>query len=130
MKKRFLTLLTLIFLTSLACSAPAWAPAPSPTALPIPTQTGTDLPVLSSPTRTPTQAPAVHKATVSALRALNVREGPRKESAGIGVLLAGDLVTLTGRCSGGWSQVFYEVKGETVRAWVNSRYITDGCKEE
>jgi uncharacterized protein YgiM (DUF1202 family) len=110
---------------SLACSGPSWAITQTPT------------PILaggagSAPS--PSQAPAVSgkaktelRATVSAIQALNVRAKPTKKSAGLGTLLSGAEVSLTGECAGAWAQILYKAG----RAWVDGRYLAgDPCKEE
>ena len=107
---RLLTLLMLIFLTSLACVLPSQLPTPTPNA---------PKPVVRN---TPTNA--LVTAEVTAIEALCVRNEPM--GLRIGYLYHADAVTLTGKCQTGWAQIIWK----SGRAWVNADYLSDNmCKE-
>lgn len=105
---RILTLLTLLFLTSLACALPASVPNSLPTA----THNAPKPAVRSTPN-------ALVTAEVTAVEALHVRKQPL--GIVIGYLYSGNAVTLTNLCKNGWAQIAW--KGAT--AWVNARFLSD-----
>jgi len=79
------------------------------------------------PTLQPTQAPtgsptAPAKCEVSALYALNLRSAPGTSYGVIGVLSAGDVLTMTGNQRGAWWEV---VTADGVTGWVNSNYCNN-----
>jgi uncharacterized protein YgiM (DUF1202 family) len=106
---RLLTLLTLMFLTSLACSVSAHGtPAPTPNA--------PKALVRSTPNELVT-------AEVTADEALHVRKEPL--GTVLGYVYHGDTVTILA-CRDGWAQI--EWQGGT--AWVNADWLSDNtCKE-
>jgi uncharacterized protein YgiM (DUF1202 family) len=82
------------------------------------------------PTLQPTQAPTgspTARATceVSALYALNLRSAPGTIYSVIGVLSAGEIVTLTGKQRGAWWEV---TTAGGVAGWVNSTYCNNKGK--
>jgi hypothetical protein len=106
--KRFLTFLTLLFLTSLACSMSTYSiPAPHP---------NDPKPVVRS---TPN---ALVTAEVTANEALHVRNQPL--GVVIGYLYHSDTVVMTGECStdpAGWA----EIRWQDGTAWVNASFLSD-----
>jgi ABC-type uncharacterized transport system permease subunit len=113
MKRALLTLLTLVFLTSLACSMSAYG---------VPTPTPNDpKPVVRN---TPNALVTVE---VTADEALHVRNQPL--GVVLGYLYHADSVTLTNKCStdpAGWAEIAWQ--GGT--AWVAARYLSDNICEE
>jgi hypothetical protein len=113
MKHPFPTLLTLVFLTSLACSMSAYgSPTPTP---------NDPKPVVRN---TPN---ALVTAEVTAYEALHVRKWPL--GIVIGYLYHAETVTLTSKCSenpAGWAEIAWQ--GGT--AWVAARYLSDNICEE
>jgi uncharacterized protein YgiM (DUF1202 family) len=59
---------------------------------------------------------------VSALYALNLRSAPGTSYGVIGVLSAGDVLTMTGNQRGAWWEV---VTADGVTGWVNSNYCNN-----
>ena len=107
----FLTLLTLLFLTALACTSPMVVLTSTPTSFP--TQTpNAPKPVRNTPN-------ALVAARVIAIEALHVRNEPL--GIVIGYLYNADTVTLTNACQNGWAQI----KWQGATAWVNARFLSD-----
>jgi uncharacterized protein YgiM (DUF1202 family) len=120
-----------IFAALLGCS-PGWVvSSPTPSPVPSPARAATAEPLQQEKPQV-SQAPAAGgKETVSAYQSLNVRRSSSEKSESLGILYHGDPVRVTGICRGIWAEIRYIHKGETVSAWVNSRYITgDRCEEE
>lgn len=127
---QFFLIALAILASSLACQLiPTQTPAGETTPSPVPSKT--QIPAPAAPKIQKTQTPAEILETVSAMRALNVRQGPSEKTESIGILYHGAEISLTGSCRSGWAEILHVLDGETVHAWVNSRYITgETCKEE
>ena len=73
--------------------------------------------------------PAPRKASVTALAWLNVRAGAGVGEQVIGYLPSGSVVSILGDCDpGGWVRVYLVAADRRVQGWVNSDYLSGGCK--
>ncbi len=101
--------LVLLVLTALACKAQAPTPPSSPTQIRAAIKPAQ---IIQAPTLT---------CTVTALEALNLREGPGTDSEVIAVLAHGELVTiLDKKPQGNW----IHVRATRHIGWINSTYCT------
>jgi hypothetical protein len=108
---RLLTFLTLILLTSLACTSPPVVVL-TPTLTSFPTQTpNAPKPVRNTPN-------ALVTAEVTAIEALHVRREPL--GTVIGYLYHADVVQLSGSCRSGWAQIIWQER----TAWASARYLS------
>lgn len=128
---QFWRVLAVLAIASLACSSsPGWVASQVPERTAVPSEIPSQAPEVEKPKTGPTQAPRSPdplRATVSAIRSVNVRADSSTESESISVLYHGAEVILSGRCRGIWAEIFFEGS----RAWVNGRYLAgDKCEEE
>ncbi len=106
--KKYLLLLLLV-LPALACKAQAPTPPSSPA----------QVRAAIKPAQL-TQA-QITTCTVTALEALNLREGPGTDSAVIAVLDHGDLVTILPEPAQG---IWIQIQAQELSGWINSTYCT------